>query len=58
MTKVQKRVLDLARALGGVTHFDLNARQIPFSAMQSLIDKGKLVRNIDSQVWHINPLNE
>lgn len=58
MSKIQKRIIALAEKLGGVTHFDLNARQIPFSALQALVDKGKLIKNVGSEVYYINPLAE
>jgi len=58
MTKVQKRIMNLAERLGGVTHFDLNARNIPFSALQALVNKGKIIRNINSEVYYINPVSE
>jgi len=58
MTKVQKRILSLAKELGGVTHSDIVARQIPFTALQALIEKGKLISNVGSGVYYINPISE
>lgn len=58
MTKVQKRIMILAEKLGGITHEQLNDRQIPFSALQALVKKGKLIQNIGSNVYYVNPVSE
>lgn len=58
MTKVQKRILSLAKELGGVTYSDILARQIPFTALKAMIEKGKLINNVGSGVYYINPISE
>lgn len=58
MTKVQKRIMILAEKLGVITHEQLNDLQIPFSALQELVKKGKLIHNIGSNVYYVNPVSE
>ncbi|MEB5837064.1 hypothetical protein MXF26_12460 [Pantoea dispersa] len=53
MTKVQQRIVELAARLGEITKADVEVRQIPYSAMQSLINKGVLICNVGSDKFYL-----
>lgn len=40
MSKVQKKVIELAKKIGGVTEWDLQMRGIPLTALKALERKG------------------
>lgn len=53
MTKTQKMIVELADRLGEVTRADIESRQIPYSAMQALINKGVLICNVGSDKYYM-----
>lgn len=53
MTKVQKRIVELVDRLGEITRADVEVRQIPYSAMQALINKGVLICNVGSNKFYM-----